>query len=332
MKYIPMFIALLSIISPPSVDAQSQWQAPDNPVELGQVHWLRNYDEAIAKSEETGLPVFILFQEVPGCSNCTTYGNEVLSHPFMVEMIETHFVPLAIFNNKGGHDRKILKQFNEPTWNNPVVRIVNHKGNDLVNRLSGDFSKGGLANKVSNALQLTNQVEPQYFSIWKQELTGQKNQEEAYLSMFCFWTGEKEIAKIPGVLSTEAGFMHGKEVVKVEYDKAQTDLNKIVKVAKKKSVADQVFADKSVKYKNTDKKVGTYRVDREVKYYLSKTKYKSIPMTPLQAAKVNSLIGQGQSPNDLLSPRQLALLATDRAKKNLINQDFVTSWYDVIAM
>ncbi len=331
MKYIPVLLALLSIISTISLDAQSKWQAPDNPIELGQVHWLRNYDDALAQSEESGLPIFILFQEVPGCSNCTTYGNEVLSHPFMVEMIETHFVPLAIFNNKGGHDREVLKKYNEPTWNNPVVRIVNHKGKDLVNRLSGDFSKGGLANKVSNALQLTNQVEPKYFSIWKQELKGEKNQEEAYLSMFCFWTGEKEIAKIPGVLSTEAGFMHGKEVVKVEYDKAQTNLNKIVKVAKKKSVADQVFADKSV-IKNADKKVGKYRVDREVKYYLSKTKYKSIPMTPLQAAKVNSLIGQGQNPNDLLSPRQLALLSVDSSNKNLINQDFVSSWYDVIAM
>jgi len=133
---------------------QSEWQAPDNPIELGQVHWLRNYDEAIEKSQATGLPIFVLFQEVPGCSNCTTYGNEVLSHPFMVELIESHFVPLAIFNNKGGHDRKILKQFNEPTWNNPVVRIINHNGKDLVSRLSGDFSRGGLASKVKSALQL----------------------------------------------------------------------------------------------------------------------------------------------------------------------------------
>ena len=331
MKFI-LSVTLISILSIQSINAQTQWQAPDNPVELGQVHWLRNYDEAVAKSMETGLPVFILFQEVPGCSNCTTYGNEVLSHPFMVEMIETHFVPLAIFNNKGGHDRKILKQFKEPTWNNPVVRIINHNGKDLVDRLSGDFSKGGLANKVSNALQLSNQSEPQYFSLWKQELTGAKSKEEAYLSMYCFWTGEKEIAKIPGVLSTEAGFMHGKEVVKVQYDQSKTNLDKIVKVAKKKSVADQVFADKGIKYKKTDKQVGKYQVDREVKYYLSKTKYKTIPMTPLQAAKVNSLIGQGQNPDYLLSPRQLVLLSSKSHQKSLINQEFVASWYDAISM
>jgi len=311
---------------------QSEWQAPDNPIELGQVHWLRNYDEAIEKSQATGLPIFVLFQEVPGCSNCTTYGNEVLSHPFMVELIESHFVPLAIFNNKGGHDRKILKQFNEPTWNNPVVRIINHNGKDLVSRLSGDFSRGGLASKVKSALQLTNQIEPQYFTLWQQELAGARHQEEAYLSMYCFWTGEKEIAQIPGVLSTEAGFMHGREVVKVQYNKEQTDLDDIVKVAKKKSVADQVFADKGVNYKKVDKKVGKYRVDREVKYYLSKTKYRTIPMTQLQAAKVNALIGQGKNPDDLLSPRQLQLLAKSQGKKNVINQDFVSAWYSSITM
>ena len=85
----------------------------NNPVELGKVKWLRSYEEAIAQSRQECKPVLILFQEVPGCGTCQKYGNEVLSHPLLVEAIETHFVPLAIFNNKGGADAEVLKRYNE---------------------------------------------------------------------------------------------------------------------------------------------------------------------------------------------------------------------------
>ena len=36
------------------------------PVEIGTVQWLRDYDLAIAESKKSGKPVFALFQEVPG--------------------------------------------------------------------------------------------------------------------------------------------------------------------------------------------------------------------------------------------------------------------------
>ena len=68
-----------------------------NPVELGDVHWMRNYDEAVAESKRQCKPILILFQEVPGCQTCRQYGSEVLTHPLIVEAIETHFIPLAIF-------------------------------------------------------------------------------------------------------------------------------------------------------------------------------------------------------------------------------------------
>ncbi|MEM8910078.1 MAG: thioredoxin family (seleno)protein, partial [Bacteroidota bacterium] len=33
-----------------------------NPVELGQVNWLRDYDQAVAQSRQTQKPILILFQ------------------------------------------------------------------------------------------------------------------------------------------------------------------------------------------------------------------------------------------------------------------------------
>lgn len=79
------------------------------PEELGKVQWLRDYDKALAIAKQQGKAVFILFQEVPGCATCRNYGHHVLSHPLIVEAIESEFVPLAIFNNKGGDDAAILK-------------------------------------------------------------------------------------------------------------------------------------------------------------------------------------------------------------------------------
>jgi hypothetical protein len=38
----------------------------DQPVELGQVKWQRNFEIGLAESKRTGKPVLLLFQEVPG--------------------------------------------------------------------------------------------------------------------------------------------------------------------------------------------------------------------------------------------------------------------------
>ena len=93
---------------------------------MGQVHWYRDYDKAIAVAAKED---DVLLQEVPGCSTCRNYGH---NESFNSKAIESLFVPLAIFNNKGGKDKKILDKYGEPSWNNPVVRIVDEQGVDVV--------------------------------------------------------------------------------------------------------------------------------------------------------------------------------------------------------
>ena len=41
-------------------------QAGQNPVEVGNVDWGRDFDAALKMSAESGKPVLVLFQEVPG--------------------------------------------------------------------------------------------------------------------------------------------------------------------------------------------------------------------------------------------------------------------------
>jgi len=142
-----IFLALvLVLISNPIV-------SQDNPIELGKVKWFRSYEKAIQESKKDGKPIFLLFQEVPGCSNCTRYGTEILSHPLIVEFIETAFVPLAIFNNKGGADKRVLEQFGEPSWNNPVVRLIDEIGRDVAPRIANFRSPYLLLNTMTGVIK-----------------------------------------------------------------------------------------------------------------------------------------------------------------------------------
>lgn len=310
------------------------------PKELGKVQWLRDIKQATTQSANENKPIFLLFQEVPGCATCRNYGQNVLSHPLIVEAIETHFIPLAIFNNKDGKDRAVLNYFNEPSWNNPVVRIVNHKKKNLVDRISGNYSALGITEAMIDVLKQEDKLVPAYLSLLQEELkTKAQGTETAYLSMYCFWTGEKKIADIDGVIETQAGFMDGREVVKVDFSPSIISYNDLLKAAKTKSCAGHVYSDNIIQQLAAEEVVGpanasekaSFRMDKETKYYLYKSSYKYVPMTKLQAVKANSLIGKGQSPNSVLSPRQIELLKyiqehPTKKWKSAINVDIIKAW------
>jgi hypothetical protein len=42
----------------------------NNTVEVGHVHWNRDFDATLEKSSLSGKPVLVLSQEVPGCAGC----------------------------------------------------------------------------------------------------------------------------------------------------------------------------------------------------------------------------------------------------------------------
>lgn len=295
-----------------------------NPVELGEVSWLRSYEEALQESARLDKPVFILFQEVPGCATCQNYGKKVLSHPLVVEAIEDLFVPLAIFNNKGGSDREVLQKYGEPSWNNPVVRMVDARGDNLVPRVNGDYTALGVTERMIYALQRADRAVPVYLELLRDELRArQDGTRKATFSMYCFWTGERTYGQLDGVVSTRPGFMDGREVVEVEYNPAAIHLEDIIEAGQGSSCADRMYTHEAGQTATASKVLGqnkvtntkTFRQDREPKYYLSKTHYRAVPMTDLQATRVNALIGHGKSPDEVLSPRQIQYAEKQKGKR-----------------
>ncbi len=281
-------------------------------IELGKVKWLRDYDLAIAESIKTKKPIYILFQEIPGCSTCVNFGKIVMSNSLIVEMIETYFVPLAIYNNKSGKDAAVLKKYKEVAWNNPVSRIVDQNGRDIVDRLNGSYTEGAVIGFIRKGIEANKKLVPKYIQLLEEEYTAIKK--EIVLEMYCFWSGEKNIGNQKGVISTLPGFSNGKEVVKVTFDDSAIDEMDVVTNAQKTNNADAVHTNNSyeksaLKSKNiVVKNLAAFTVDKDIHYYLKQSKYASLDLSTSQATKINSLIGLGQNPDHLLSPRQLIKL------------------------
>ncbi len=300
-----MKIMLLIMLLPTMMMAQK------NPVELGEVHWLRSMEEAQSKSGAEGKPIFILFQEIPGCSTCKDYGHNVLSHPLIVEAIETSFIPLAIHNNKGGDDEKILKRYNEPAWNNPVVRGVDKNGKDIAPRLSGAYTPLALSSWMISTMISDKGTAPTYLQLLADELTAQeRGTATATYSMYCFWTGEALFGKINGVVKTTAGFQGGKEVVTVVYD------SKVVTKAELDKIA--------TNQKCSAETNGNTKPDKTPKYYLSNSEYNVVPMTEIQKCRVNSALKESQDPEAFLSQRQLDFLKTSTT--NCVSLSLEEGW------
>jgi hypothetical protein len=189
-----------------------------------------------------------------------------------------------------------------------------------------------------NGILASNQLIPEYLQLLQQEHST-KDLRETHLSMFCFWSGEKNLGNLDGVLETQAGFMNRTEVVKIKYDANLLSENKLLKYASERKFADALYSDdqreisvaKTLKIK-TDKP-GKFRADKEPKYYLFKSEYKSLPMTSLQALKVNSALSNGISPQEFLSPRQLEIQKMIKKKKikgqNAVDKNFTVMWCEL---
>ncbi len=310
----PKIIATISILFfTMSLSGQLKTHPIDQSKELGNVTWFRNYDEAVQEASDKHKDILILFQEVPGCATCKNYATNVLTHPLMVDAIENEFIPLVIYNNKGGNDAQILKKFDEPSWNNPVVRIVNTDGEGIVPRIAGDYSINALYQAMVVAIKTRKKEIPAYMNLLKEEIDASYSSNETYYKMYCFWSGEKHLGHQTGVVSTEAGFMGGHEVVKVLFDKnviTQKQLDKYASKGKCQPI----------------EKENNYRIDKDPQYYLKNSDYRHLPLSTIQKTKINSLLGHGKDPFYLLSPTQKYWFENSNASIEFYNQDFTKAW------
>ena len=82
----------------------------------------------------------------------------------MVEAIEDCFIPVLVYNNIES-DASLLKSFDEPSWNNPVVRFLNKDGKDVIPRKDRVWSTGPLAARMVESLQASGRDLPRYLDL-----------------------------------------------------------------------------------------------------------------------------------------------------------------------
>lgn len=290
--------------------------------ELGEVAWLRDHDRGVALAAEQGKPVLLLFQEVPGCSTCVRFGQDVLTHPLMVEVIADRFVPVAIFNNHPGGDAEIMRRYDEPSWNNPVVRFLGPDGAELLPKLADRYDALGLHEKITAVLERLGDDVPGYFRLLGRDLLVEYGLSKCVTyTTPCFWSGETSLAQHPAVITTDAGWVDGEEVVQVHFDPRDV------------SGPDLDAYARAEGFSLTDS--GGFGFDGEPQYYLRKNPARHLPLSPAQRTQINLAVPYRRSLADLLSPQQCEWLADPQLQPSsgdeAYRQDIRQSWPALVA-
>ncbi|KAI8616336.1 hypothetical protein BC830DRAFT_1118459 [Chytriomyces sp. MP71] len=215
----------------------------------GNVHFQESLQTAISSNQK---PIFLQFQEMPGCQTCTSYAANVLSPPLMAEFLDTFFTPVLINNNTGyasPEDLRVLQRFDEPHYNNPTCRILSSDGITVLGHLYGVYNLRGvfafavsvLVNFGMGALLDRLWVDALAATCGLRLLRNARNKEvtgfvdlaleTATFSMDCYWVGEAAFSQIQGVMSTKPGWLQGVEVVQATYDSSVLQYEQLAKHA-----------------------------------------------------------------------------------------------------
>ena len=242
----------------------------------------------------------------------------MLAQPLIVETLEDYFVPIAVYNNAGGEDQKLLQRFKEPAWNYQVMRFMNADLEDVLPRKDRVWTLNGTARRLAKALEKSGKEVPAYLQNVLIPETDPGTKHVAF-AMYCFWTGEAKLGSLDGVIATEAGFYDGHEVVVVSYDPESIELTTLVTAAEKFDCASAVYLPDAedrelIKNKTRLKNVKSFDPERgyrrapqsDQKKQLSRVSgLEKLGLTPMQLTKLNSLRTSGASMRQWLSPRQL---------------------------
>ena len=241
-----------------------------------------------------------------------------MSHPLLVEAIETEFVPVLIINNQPGKDAEVLRRYKEPAWHYQVVRFLNGKGEDLIPRKDKVWTIGPLVERMIASIEKAKRPVPKYLRAVAAE-QAKTNHSRTAFQQFCFWTGELKIGGLEGVVATEAGWFGGREVTLVTWDRTRTDLKTLVKEAEKAQCADRVYvlSEEEVQLLDGKTRLRTGKLDKtyraaqtsDQKKQLQGTAFSKLKLSPMQATKVNALARTApKKAMEWLSPRQVAQL------------------------
>jgi hypothetical protein len=244
------------------------------------------------------------------------FGRGPLSHPLLVEAIEDDFVPVLVFNNKSGVDARWLERFGEPAWNNPVVRFIGRDGKDSIVRRDRVWSTSDVAARLIDAERAQGRNALPYLDVVRLESECEHHATCAF-AMHCFWEGEARLGAIDGVVGVEARSLGGREIVAVTYHAGELPFAKLVAAADRLDCAVAVLTTSDEQLSAARAAVGerarawdgksSERPRSDRTHALNASPLRFLPLTSMQAMKVNSAVAAGDDARRWLSPRQVEL-------------------------
>lgn len=303
------------------------------PIEIGTVDWLRDYDEARRVAAESGKPILLMFQEVPGCDGCQQFGRTALSHPLVVDTIETNYVPCCIYNNvEGGEDERVREAFGEPAWNFQVFRLLDARGEDILPRTDILRTTNMLCEWLAYTFDARDLELPEPLDLIRHETYEADHPQRIELATFamhCYWVGEQRLGAIDGVLRTRAGWIGEREVVEVEFNNQTVSYAELLAKAAEIECLDRIYAhdrdqERLAKREHRDRLEVLSRAARPVEateqwYHLRRHPLGHLPLTRVQCTKLNARATYadgapdvpvfGAALDDLVTARQRANLA-----------------------
>jgi hypothetical protein len=160
----------------------------------------------------------------------------------------------------------------------------------------GDANTAAGFDRLIKALAAAGRPVPAYLTAVRDEYAGRKL-ETASFAVGCYWEGERELGKLDGVVASRTGTLGTDEVVQVRFDPRKIDAGKLTETVKAMSC-----------YRGVRAADASLALDPEQQHDLwAHPEYAYLPLTAMQATKVNSAVGVGADPSALLSPAQRRL-------------------------
>jgi len=199
------------------------------------------------------------------------------------------------------------------------MRFLDGEGRDLIARQDGIHGVSDVSKRLIEALATAGRDVPEYLKIAM--LEGQNNREHRErftFAMHCFWDGEARLGAINGVTSTRACFYENQEAVYVEFDPTVVSIEDLMQGADKSQCADAVYAHGDVQMVHARSVLGERVKPSHAKikpapesdqlYSLERSPMRFLPLTPMQAMKVNASLRLDDDPRRWLTARQAELL------------------------
>lgn len=294
------------------------------PPDLGRVRWSRDEAAARREAQQAGRPLIRLTRGATSRPGTAALAAQALAHPIVVDAAAAEFVAVAV-----DPDEK----------SDPSVHFLDADGRDLVPAYAGDPSAARLLAGMRDALRAAGRPVSAYLDLVAAEYNPPPTRQTATFAVTCYWKGESSLGRLDGVLATRTGTVAGPEagtkdeIVEVDFDPALIDYSKLTRQAAGQACFRRAYAhtpeqaDAARAVVGVDEEKVARRTaeaadtSNQQQFYLSlHPAYHFLPLTALQATKVNAALVKGEPPERFLSPGQVALhrrleaiLAKDKA-------------------